>query len=224
MINKIKAWWNGLSFPQKLWVTLAPITIFILDYLCGDDPINIAISTIGILYVAIYTTGTKYNFLLAIVYVSLYSIVCWQNKVYGDVYMNVALIPMYLYSFVYWGKHQVTPHNIDTKTNLLFAGLTAFIAILLNYCLIALGGNYTIYDAANTACTLTAMAFGIFGISSAWIYWTINNIISLWIWIQALNTATGSIAVFLMKAVFLVNGIIGLINFNHLGKAHRQLD
>lgn len=218
---KVNTWWTSLTLFQKIWITASTFAVFLLGIIAKDSWINILIGTIGMCYVAVYSTGARFNFLLGIVYVGLYTIICLQNKIYLDALQNIILIPMYLISFIRWGKKKTEPKNLSWKGNLLSIGVTAALFGALYGLSMALGGNYSALDALNTSCTLMAMFLGIFGTSIVWLFWTVNNVASAVVFIMACFTPTGSIAVAAMKLVFVVNGLIGLINFYRIGKKEK---
>lgn len=212
-------WWGKLSLGQKWWICGSTIMILLLGMISGDTWVNIMIGTVGMFYVAVYGTGqTRYAFLLGVVYVSLYTIICLQNRIMLDALQNIILIPIYIVSFFYWGKHDVKPKNLNRKSSILVVcgalclwGLLYGLSKLLN-------GNYSIFDSLNTTCTLFAMFLGLYGISLNWCLWSINNVISAIIFGMALFTPTGSFTVFCMKVIFMINGLIGWYNFRKIGK------
>lgn len=215
----MKKFYNSLTTAQKLWIACSTLAILILGIVSGDTPINIFIGAIGMFYVAVYSTGkTRWAFILGVVYVSVYTIICLENRIMLDAVQNIILIPIYIASFVHWGKHSVTPHNASTKKNLLFILITALVGVGLYFLSVALHGNYRFLDAFNTACTLGAMVLGYYGFSINWALWTANNLASAITFGLALAMPTGSITVFAMKVIFLVNGLIGWYNFNKIGK------
>lgn len=204
---------------QKLWIGLSTIAILLLGILSKDTPINLMIGVIGMFYVAVYGTGTtRWAFILGIVYVGIYTIICLQNRIMLDALQNIVLIPIYLYSFIYWGKKDIKPSNLDKKKSIM-VGAGAIVTFVALWVLsLALNGNYSVLDSINTTCTLFAMVLGIYGISLNWAFWTINNVISAIIFGLALFTPTGSITVFAMKVIFFINGLIGWYNFRHYSK------
>ena len=94
IIFPIQDWWADLKKSQKLWIVLSTLAIFLLGVISKDTPLNIAIGTIGMFYVSVYSTGARGSFLLGIIYVSLYSFICISNKVYLDALQNIVLIPI----------------------------------------------------------------------------------------------------------------------------------
>lgn len=215
----MKKFYNSLTLLQKIWIAGSTLAILLLGILCGDTFVNVCIGTVGMFYVAIYGTGkTRWAFILGIVYVSLYTIICLKNRIMLDAIQNIVLIPLYAISFFYWGKKNIKPRNMS-KTNAILVLLSAVVVFVGLYGLSkALHGNYSIYDALNTTCTLYAMVLGLYGISLNWALWTVNNAVSALTFGLALFTPTGSLTVFAMKIIFFVNGLIGWYNFIKIGK------
>ena len=130
----------------------------------------------------------------------------------------VIALPLYIYSFIYWGKNNVRPRNISKKQSVIVLASAAVVVVALWGLSKMMNGNYSELDALNTTCTLYAMVLGLYGISLNWALWTVNNISSALTFGLALATPTGSITVFAMKMIFLINGLIGWYTFTKIGK------
>ena len=196
----MKKWINSLTKFQKTWIVGATISILALGLLSGDTPMNVAIGVSGILYV------------------SLYTFVCLQNRVMLDALQNLVLIPIYIASYYHWGKSSVKPENLDKKHTFMLLVSAIAVLVALYFVSFILHGNYSFLDSLNTTCTLYAMLLGYYGMSLNWAFWSINNVASAIVFFLALFTPTGSITVFAMKMIFLINGFIGWYNFTKLGK------
>ena len=219
MTKKITLWWRNLTKTQKLWTAGAPLLILLLGLIAGDTPINLLIGVIGMFYVCIYGVGnTKWACILGTIYVSLYTIVCLQNRIMLDALQNVVLIPIYIASFIKWGKENVSPKNLNRKDTILLFVSFPLMILLLYLISVLLKGNYSLLDSINTTCTLYAMLLGYYGLSINWAFWTVNNVVSAVIFGLALLTPTGSIAVFGMKLIFFFNGLIGWYTWYKMGK------
>ena len=214
----MKNWWNSITMAQKLWIICSTLAIAILGVVSGDSWVNILIGTVGMFYVSVWSTGARGAFLLGVAYVGLYTIICLQNRIMLDAIQNIVLIPLYIYSFIYWGKNNVTPRNINKKQSAIVLLSAVVVMIVLWGLSKLLHGNYSELDALNTTCTLYAMVLGLYGISLNWLLWSVNNIASALTFGLALATPTGSITVFAMKMIFLINGLIGWYNFTKIGK------
>ena len=221
MINKIK---NKLGFDnctkkQLLYITIIPLLIGLLGVISKDSPLNILIGVSGAFYVAYYAIfSTKYSFLLGTLYVSLYTFVCIQNRIMLDALQNLVLIPIYIASYYHWGKSNVKPGNLSKKDTAILLSSAVGVLIVLYFLSQILRGNYSFLDSLNTTCTLYAMILGYYGMSLNWAFWSINNVASAIVFFLALFTPTGSITVFAMKMIFVINGFIGWYNFTKLGK------
>lgn len=218
MIESIRKWNDELAPSQRLWIIGSTLAIMILGIISGDSWINVLIGTIGMFYVSVYASGARGAFLLGVIYVGLYTIICLENRIMLDALQNIVLIPIYIASFIHWGTHNVKPRNGSIKQNGLFIVITIIAGISFYFISKALHGNYSALDASNTACTLAAMILGYYGFTINWLMWSINNVLSAITFGLALMTPTGSLTVFVMKVIFMINGFIGWYNFSRISK------
>lgn len=218
MIESIRKWNDELAPSQRLWIIGSTLAIMFLGIISGDSWINVLIGTIGMFYVSVYASGARGAFLLGVIYVGLYTIICLENRIMLDALQNIVLIPIYIASFIHWGTHNVKPRNGSIKQNGLFVVITIIAGISFYFISKALHGNYSALDASNTACTLAAMILGYYGFTINWLMWSVNNVLSAITFGLALMTPTGSLTVFVMKVIFMINGFIGWYNFSRISK------
>lgn len=218
MIESIRKWNDELAPSQRLWIIGSTLAIMLLGIISGDSWINVLIGTIGMFYVSVYASGARGAFLLGVIYVGLYTIICLENRIMLDALQNIVLIPIYIASFIHWGTHNVKPRNGSIKQNGLFVVITIIAGISFYFISKALHGNYSVLDASNTACTLAAMTLGYYGFTINWLMWSVNNVLSAITFGLALMTPTGSLTVFVMKVIFMINGFIGWYNFSRISK------
>ena len=218
MIESIRKWNDELAPSQRLWIIGSTLAIILLGIISGDSWINVLIGAIGMFYVSVYASGARGAFLLGVIYVGLYTIICLENRIMLDALQNVVLIPIYIASFIHWGTHNVKPRNGSIKQNGLFVVITIIAGISFYFISKALHGNYSALDASNTACTLAAMILGYYGFTINWLMWSVNNVLSAITFGLALMTPTGSLTVFAMKVIFMINGFIGWYNFSRISK------
>ena len=210
---------DKLTKNQKIYLFTAPLVVLLLGLISHDTPINILIGVSGMWYVAFYAVAAnKYSFIFALVYVVLYTVICLQNRVMLDALQNLVLIPIYIASYYHWGKSSVKPENLDKKHTFMLLVSAIAVLVALYFVSFILHGNYSFLDSLNTTCTLYAMLLGYYGMSLNWAFWSINNVASAIVFFLALFTPTGSITVFAMKMIFVINGFIGWYNFTKLGK------
>ena len=218
MIESIRKWNDELAPSQRLWIIGSTLAIILLGIISGDSWINVLIGAIGMFYVSVYASGARGAFLLGVIYVGLYTVICLENRIMLDALQNVVLIPIYIASFIHWGTHNVKPRNGSIKQNGLFVVITIIAGISFYFISKALHGNYSALDASNTACTLAAMILGYYGFTINWLMWSVNNVLSAITFGLALMTPTGSLTVFAMKVIFMINGFIGWYNFSRISK------
>ena len=218
MIESIRKWNDELAPSQRLWIIGSTLAIMLLGIISGDSWINVLIGAIGMFYVSVYASGARGAFLLGVIYVGLYTVICLENRIMLDALQNVVLIPIYIASFIHWGTHNVKPRNGSIKQNGLFVVITIIAGISFYFISKALHGNYSVLDASNTACTLAAMILGYYGFTINWLMWSVNNVLSAITFGLALMTPTGSLTVFAMKVIFMINGFIGWYNFSRISK------
>ena len=218
MIESIRKWNDELAPSQRLWIIGSTLAITLLGIISGDSWINVLIGAIGMFYVSVYASGARGAFLLGVIYVGLYTVICLENRIMLDALQNVVLIPIYIASFIHWGTHNVKPRNGSIKQNGLFVVITIIAGISFYFISKALHGNYSALDASNTACTLAAMILGYYGFTINWLMWSVNNVLSAITFGLALMTPTGSLTVFAMKVIFMINGFIGWYNFSRISK------
>ena len=218
MIESIRKWNDELAPSQRLWIIGSTLAIMLLGIISGDSWINVLIGAIGMFYVSVYASGARGAFLLGVIYVGLYTVICLKNRIMLDALQNVVLIPIYIASFIHWGTHNVKPRNGSIKQNGLFVVITIIAGISFYFISKALHGNYSALDASNTACTLAAIILGYYGFTINWLMWSINNVLSAITFGLALMTPTGSLTVFVMKVIFMINGFIGWYNFSRISK------
>ena len=218
MIESIRKWNDELAPSERVWIIGSTLAIMLLGIISGDSWINVLIGAIGMFYVSVYASGARGAFLLGVIYVGLYTVICLKNRIMLDALQNVVLIPIYIASFIHWGTHNVKPRNGSIKQNGLFVVITIIAGISFYFISKALHGNYSALDASNTACTLAAMILGYYGFTINWLMWSINNVLSAITFGLALMTPTGSLTVFAMKVIFMINGFIGWYNFSRISK------
>ena len=224
MIESIRKWNDELAPSQRLWIIGSTLAIMLLGIISGDSWINVLIGTIGMFYVSVYASGARGAFLLGVIYVGLYTIICLENRIMLDALQNIVLIPIYIASFIHWGTHNVKPRNGIIKQNGLFVVITIIAGISFYFISKALHGNYSALDASNTACTLAAMILGYYGFTINWLMWSVNNVLSAITFGLALMTPTGSLTVFAMKVIFMINGFIGWYNFSRISNKEALIE
>jgi nicotinamide mononucleotide transporter PnuC len=220
MKNLLRKWEKS----EIAWLVVSLFVVMASSIYDKASLLEVSTSIIGVVYVILIAKGYNISNLVGIIYVSIYGLVAWNTKFYGDMLMNIILIPLYVVSFIQWKKHTkdglVEARNL-TIPQTLFTGFTMIIFIfLLNTILVAMGGHYTLADSSNSILTITALILTIGRFSQQWICWLTNNVISTTMWIMAVqsNSINASFSIAVLKIIILANSIWGLYHWTKMGK------
>ncbi|WP_296866504.1 nicotinamide riboside transporter PnuC [uncultured Methanobrevibacter sp.] len=77
-----------------------------------------------------------------------------------------------------------------------------------NSCTIKLNGNLPFVDALSTVVAIIALYISIKMYTEQWLLWIIVNIVTVIMWIYALNNGNGSVVILIMTLIYLINSII----------------
>lgn len=219
-MQTLKTWKKS----ELVWLIASIIMIIVSSLYDKTSILEVSTGLIGVVYVIMIAKGYNSSNLVGIGYVSIYGIVAWQAKFYGDMIMNIVLIPLYIVAFIQWKKHTkngIVEARSLTATQTFKMGLVVLIAIILfNIVLVAMGGNYTWADSANSVLTVTALILTIGRYSQQWICWLTNNVISTAMWALAIYNGVidASVSIAVLKIIILANSIWGLVHWLNMSK------
>lgn len=219
-MNLLKTWKKS----ELAWLVFSIFIILISSMYDKASILEISTGLIGVVYVIIVAKGYNLSNLVGIGYVSIYGIVAWQAKFYGDMIMNVILIPLYIIAFIQWKNHMskgiVEARTLSVKQSFTVSLIMIGAILSFNFVLIAMGGNYTLADSSNSILTVTALLLTIGRYSQQWICWLINNIISTTMWVVGIQSGSidTSLSIAILKIIILVNSIWGLIHWLNMSK------
>lgn len=197
------------------WLIGSIIAVIFSSIFSGDTIFNTVVGLIGVTYVILIAKGLNISNLVGIVYVGIYGITAFNAGFYGDFIMNLIIIPLYIASYIIWKKNEtdgsVEARSLSRKNSIIMVIGIIIAIFLFNILLVALGGNYTLADSANSILTIMAMVLTIGRYSQQWWMWLTNNIISTTMWVMALMSgAETSLSVVVLKVIILINSVWGL--------------
>lgn len=219
-MRTLKTWKKS----ELIWLVASIIMILTSSLYDKTSILELFTGLVGVVYVIMIAKGYNSSNLVGIGYVSIYGIVAWQAKFYGDMLMNIVLIPLYIIAFIQWKKHTkdgVVEARSLTAMQTCEVGLAVLTAmILFNIVLVAMGGNYTWADSANSILTVTALILTIGRYSQQWLCWLTNNIISTAMWVLAIYNGVidASMSIAVLKIIILANSIWGLVHWLNMSK------
>lgn len=181
------------------------------------------------------------NYFFGIINVTLYAYIAWQNKIYGDVALNMLYyFPMQFVGFFTWWKNRkINEQNLDQKEGLSSKDETAVVAKKLSskqrifllfgtlFSILIVGYILKIYtqdpqpfkDSATTIISIIAMWLMVALYMEQWWLWIAVNVISTIMWVYMYQQGGESSGEMIIKWFFnLANSINGYIIWNKASK------
>lgn len=211
---------------QVAWLLVANTIIIGVAIYMNDSPPGIIASVAGICCVVLVGMGKISNYIFGIINVVLYAAVAWKAKYYGDVMLNLLYyLPTNIIGWWLWSKNMNDNSAEVIKRRLTLAqrrwvAVSATAGILVVSGILKLvGGNLPLADSASTVLSVIAQFLMIKRYAEQWIAWILVNAVSIGMWVAALGTQGGSIAVLMMWSVFLVNSVVMYVRWFRDSKA-----
>jgi nicotinamide mononucleotide transporter len=179
--------------------------IFILavtDWLKSQSLLEIFGVISGILCVYLAAKNNIWSWPLAIISVSLYTIIFFEAKLYADSGLQVYFLMTNIYGWYFWSRksdqENKVPVSFVSRKSILFSLLAILIFTLLLGTFLYKGTDATFpyIDSFCTACSLVAQLFLARKIIENWLIWICVDIIY--------------VGVYLMKDLHLTAGMYGL--------------
>ena len=201
----------------KGWTTfeLAWLAVFtaIGVYLCvewGEPLLQLVTMLTGIFCVVLVAKGSIWNYAPGLVNVCGYLYLSWNNRLWGEVMLNVYFLAMQFIGFYMWMRNmktrtEVKVHRPLTEHQWMYTGAFAVAGVVLYKMLLqALAGQAVWLDSTTTVLSVIAQLFMAWRLRDQWIVWIVVNIFSIAMW------ATRSDALMcLMWTAYLVNAFYG---------------
>ncbi len=121
---------------------------------------------------------------------------------------------MQFYGFYEWGKnmnpdtHEVYKKKMSLRNTVILLISVFVLTVLYGLFLQFLNGNLPFVDALSTVVAIIALYISIKMYTEQWLLWIIVNIVTVIMWIYALNNGTGSVVILIMTLIYLINSII----------------
>ena len=201
-------------------MVFANIVILGVSLYQGDTPIGILASVTGVICVILCGMGRVSNYFFGTINVILYAYIAWKSTYYGDVMLNLLYyFPTNIIGWIAWSKNinsetnTVYKKRMSIKQDILLVLVSAVGVVGYGYILKLLGGNLPLVDSMSTVLSVIAQILMIKRYMEQWIIWIVVDVVSVIMWVVALPTEGGSIAVLLMWSVFLANAIIMFVKW-----------
>ena len=188
---------------------------------------------LGLLAATLNGKRKKYAFFFYSVYVTIYGIISFISKQYGEGVLNIAInLPMYLYTiYNYYIKDKRSDKNIessqkDFKINkinkYMIIGIILFIPIitgLYGFILSLLKSNYPYLNALATSLALVSVFLATKGILEQWYFWIFYSIILIVIWVlNYINSGSSGLLYIALNIIYVIVNTYFLIKWHIIYK------
>ena len=183
--------------------------------------INFISAICGIICIFFCAKASISNYIFGIANTIVYIVYLAYWKIYGTMCLElIVYLPVNFISWVLWAKHRDEKEKEKTKAkklyiyqNLISIVIVCVASFLYHFILVKFGGNVVWLDAFTVSVGLVATFLQMLRYREQYIWWTINNIIGIAMYIQHFDP------VYLTKkSIYYIMGIIGLINWWKLNK------
>ena len=159
--------------------------------------------------------GKLSTYIFAIIHIITYALILYNSKYYGLLMLNILYyLPMQFYGFYEWGKnmnpdtHEVYKKKMSLRNTVILLISVFVLTVLYGLFLQFLNGNLPFVDALSTVVAIIALYISIKMYTEQWLLWIIVNIVTVIMWIYALNNGNGSVVILIMTLIYLINSII----------------
>lgn len=182
MIKEISSTYKEMNAIEKIGSMLFISILIFIQIITNSSIISFICTFLGIFYVLGVKYQTKFSLSIGAVQTFTYSILAFNNGVYGDLILNIYSCLTLLYGYFIWSK-EIGEHSFEIKKldknkviKLLCATVLVYFSmyLFLNF----LGGYRPYLDSFNSTMSIVALFLTMKKYRSAWIYWNLNNISS----------------------------------------------
>ena len=194
-------------------LTISPIIVLISGILFYSDAITIVTSIVGIICALFLAKGLVIGQFFGIAIVVLYSIVCYNNRFYGEMIIYIVImLPMYIWGIVEWIKHKnnktqsVEVNSIKAKEWIVVSVCAVIIFVGFYFVLKALNTSELVISTLSVVDNIFAVYLLARRSKYGFVSYIINDLILIVLW--GIPVVSGNLLVLAM----LINPIVNLVN------------
>lgn len=191
-----------------MFIIFEILALFFIGWMSQGSLYLTIMNMVGLMYVFMVRRRWSCYPIAGLIFAFMYAYVMRQQMVFGEYYFNVIVtIPMLIWAIV--------SAILDIKGNLAIRKFNAkllYILFPVVYCalyyFLPVVSMSKLIDVLSTTFALYATYFMVNRYSNAFIFWTLANLTN-----TALHLYLGNYAIASMFAIYLVNGIFGIIEW-----------
>lgn len=224
-MSKVKGFFSDWSLGERCWLAFICLLQITVWFLHKDTLFMFTLAITGSLSLVFEAKGKIVGLYFAIINAVLYTINCWDIKLYGEVMYNLIFsIPVSIVAIIHWKKNMASTGEViframSKKLMISIAVLTVVSTFTYAEVLNMLGGNLTFMDSLTTVVSIIAGFLFLLRFSEQWLMWVIVNILAIAMWIMVLLSGDSSaLMVIIMKTTNLLNCLYGYFNWKKIEK------
>jgi nicotinamide mononucleotide transporter len=231
----LKQFFKGWNWFELLFLAAAIIVPVTVGIIFKSNPLEILASSTALIVAILFAKAKIEGYFLALISLSLYSVVAYQNKIYGEIIVAMGItIPLCIYGIFNWLRNK---RNDNKKGRVVKIGRTGWVELSLlivsqiamgvgyYYMLRAFGTDYLLISAFSVT-TVVIAAYLVARRSHLGLLGYVFNditVIVLWALIVA-DKGTGSLVMLVMPCMYLVNDIYGTFSWRFLKKSQGPVE
>ncbi|ULO01009.1 nicotinamide mononucleotide transporter [Campylobacter sp. RM5004] len=185
----------------------------IFSYFTNSDILNFFALFSGIAYVLFMGVKNKFCFIIGVFNALIYAYIAYLNKLFGEVYLYLfCYFPMMIYGFFSWKKDVCISKLSPFKSILIFI-LIIFISYIYSFHLKDLDSRFVYLESFIFASGLIATILSLKKIINHYIYISISNIVSIYIWTRLYLENSSNLAMLVLMILFFVLGVYYLFSW-----------
>lgn len=219
MRDKFLLEFKSLKLFDIIWLAICTIGIVVVTLFTNNSALGIIASITGVIYVILNGNRLSVAFLFGIVNTFVYGITAFQNGLYGDFILNVFYsCPCCIVGFILWFKASKTTakapiHSFNIKQKIL--GLVGIILAIFIFGTILLFFKDTqpYLDATTTILSISAYLCLIFQKKEVWYLFNASNILSIVMWGINYSHNQANLALLFMFVIYTANSIMNTVKW-----------
>lgn len=219
-------------FSTKEWILwLGSLSAIIVSFLVFDSSnvLTLIASLIGITSLIFAAKGNPIGPFLMIIFSIIYGVISYSFSYYGEMitYLGMTL-PMAVISLVAWLKNPFDNSKSEVKVNKIkgkeycFLALLTIIVTIIFYFILKHFNTANLYPSTLSVTTSFVAVYLTFRRSPYYAIWyAMNDIILIVLWVLASKENTSYISVVVCFAIFLINDLYGYYNWKRIEKRQK---
>lgn len=185
----------------------------VFAYFTNSDILNFFALFSGIAYVLFMGTKNKICFIIGVFNALIYAYIAYLNRLFGEVYLYLlCYFPMMIYGFFSWKKN-IYITKLSFYQSILVFILIILISYIYSFHLKDLNSRFVYLESFIFASGLIATILSLKKIINHYIYISISNIVSIYIWTRLYLENSSNLAMLVLMILFFVLGVYYLFSW-----------